>query len=102
MRGTLNDLRQPGPAERLNQQGVVDRLGQAQLANQQVDSADSASGDGLSLGASPVMDVGRGNHRLKRWFSDRTIKPTANLLLGSSVMTAWNQFHLKSPWVLGH
>jgi hypothetical protein len=90
-------------AELLEQvKAFVDRLGQAQLANQQVDSADSASGDGLSLGASPVMDVGRGNHRLKRWFSDRTIKPTANLLLGSSVMTAWNQFHLKSPWVLGH
>ena len=46
LRWTLNDLRQPSPAERLNQQSVVDCLGQARPVRSAAEKLRAQRGDG--------------------------------------------------------
>ncbi len=46
LRGALNDLRQPRPAERLNQQSVVDCLGQARPVRSAAEKLRAQRGDG--------------------------------------------------------
>jgi hypothetical protein len=77
---------------------LVDSLREAELADQQVDGADAAAGDGSCLGRGFVLDVAGRDDRIGRRGGDRPIEPSSNFPLAGGVMAVWNRFHSKSPW----
>lgn len=81
---------------------LVDGFREAELADQQVDGADAAAGDGFGLGRGLVLDVARREDRLGRGGSDRPIEPAADFALAGGMVAMWNRFHSKSPWGLGN
>ena len=84
-------------------ESLVDGLGQAELADEELDGADAAAGDGPGLGGGLVVDVGGGEDRLGRGCGDGSVEPaggfcacrrrgggvesvfTRNLLVGSAM-----------------
>ena len=77
---------------------LVDSLREVELADQQMDGADAAAGDGFCLGRGFVVDVAGGDDRIGRRCGDRPIEPSSNFPLAGGVMAVWNRFHSKSPW----
>jgi len=90
-----------GEVELQHMESFVDGLGQAELADQELDGADAAAGDCPRLGGDIVMDVGGGEDRVGRWGSDRPVESPADFALARGVMAVWNRFHSKSPWGCG-
>src|SRR3954466_7879993 len=78
-------------------ESLVDGLGEAELADEEVDSADAPAGDGLGLGGGVVVDVRGGEDRLGRRCGDRSVEPAADSALAGGVVAVWNRSHSKSP-----
>ncbi len=58
---------------------LVDDFGEAELADERLDGADAAVGDRAGLGSDLVMDVGRGDDRIRRGLCDGSMEPATDL-----------------------
>ena len=91
-----------GEVELEQVESLVDGLGEAELADEQLDGADAAAGDGPGLGGGLVVDVGGGEDRLGRGCGDGSVEPAADFALAGGVVAVWNRLHSKSPCGFGH
>jgi hypothetical protein len=80
-----------GEVELQQVESLVDGLGQAELADQQMDGADAAAGDAAGLGGDVIVDVGGGEDRLGRGGGDGPVESAADSPLAGGVVAVWNR-----------
>ena len=80
---------------------LVDGLGEPEFADQELDGADAAAGDGAGLGGDLVVDVRGGEDRLGRGCGDRAVEPSADFPLAGGVVPVWNRSSLEISLGLG-
>jgi hypothetical protein len=78
-------------------EALVDGLGEAELADQELDGADAAAGYRPRLGGDVVVDVAGGEDWLGRGLGDRSVEPESDFPLARGVADVWNRSHSKSP-----
>ena len=76
---------------------LVNGFREAEVADQQLNPADAAARNRASLGGDLVLDVVRGDDRIRRGRGDRAAEPAADFALAGGVVVVWNRFHSKSP-----
>ena len=91
-----------GEVELKQMEPLIDGRIEAEHADQELDGADAAAGDGSDFGRGFVLDVAGGEDRLERGGSDRAIEPASDFALARGVVAVWNRFHSKSPSGIWH
>ena len=91
-----------GEVELEQMESLIDGRIEAELADQELNGADAAAGDGSNFNRGFVLDVAGGDDRLERGGGDRTIEPASDFALARGVVAVWNRFHSKSPSGIWH